>query len=44
MTKIVTVNKVRLEMHLKKLEKLKKDIKIYENSRKLARAFQLLKL
>ena len=43
MTKIV-VNKVRLESHLKKLEKLKKDVKTYEDSRKLARAFQLLKL
>ena len=43
MAKIVD-NKVRLESHLKKLEKLKKDVKVYEDGKKLTRAFQLLKL
>ena len=44
MAKTVAVNKVRLELHLKKLEKLKKDVKTYEDRKKLTRAFQLLKL
>jgi hypothetical protein len=44
MAKIVAVNKVRLELHLKKLEKLKKDVKAYEDGKKLIRSLQLLKL